>query len=95
MRQFVKKVEETALGVKVIKGVRPDQMLVRVVSDELVQLMGGQKEDLVDPDDGPQVSPAVLRIAHLRIPQYACSYPLTISATSVSVLASIGTQHVC
>ena len=66
VRQFVKKVEETALGVKVIKGVRPDQMLVRVVNDELVQLMGGQKEDLVDPDDGPQVSPAVLGISHLR-----------------------------
>lgn len=54
VRQFVKKVEETALGVQVIKGVRPDQMLVRVVNAELVQLMGGQKEDLVDPDTGPQ-----------------------------------------
>ena len=41
----LKKVEETALGVKVIKGVKPDQMLVRVVNDELVELMGGKKED--------------------------------------------------
>ena len=55
VRQFVKNVEEKALGVKVIKGVKPDQMLVRVVNDELVELMGGAKEDLVDPDEGPQV----------------------------------------
>lgn len=55
VRQFVKKVEEKALGVKVIKGVKPDQMLVRVVNDELVELMGGKKEDLADPDNGPQV----------------------------------------
>lgn len=58
MRQFVKGVEEKALGVQVIKGVKPEQMLVRVVNDELVELMGGKKEDLVDPDNGPQVSRA-------------------------------------
>ncbi len=55
VRQFVKRVEEKALGVRVIKGVKPEQMLVRVVNDELVELMGGQKEGLNDPDDGPQV----------------------------------------
>ena len=55
LRQFVKGVEEKALGVQVIKGVKPEQMLVRVVNDELVELMGGKKEDLVDPDSGPQV----------------------------------------
>lgn len=54
VRQFVKGVEEKALGVQVIKGVKPEQMLVRVVNDELVELMGGKKEDLVDPDSGPQ-----------------------------------------
>ena len=56
MRQFVKSVEEKALGVKVLKGVRPDQQLVKVVNDQLVELMGGQQEDLNDPKDGPQVS---------------------------------------
>lgn len=55
VRQFVKRVEEKALGVTVIKGVKPEQMLVRVVNDELVELMGGKKEGLNDPDDGPQV----------------------------------------
>lgn len=58
VRQFVKSVEEKALGVKVLKGVRPDQQLVKVVNDQLVELMGGQQEDLNDPKDGPQV-PAI------------------------------------
>ena len=55
VRQFVSKVEESALGVKVVKGVRPDQQLVKVVNDELVNLMGGEKQDLNEPRLGPQV----------------------------------------
>ncbi|CAL8466014.1 g5550 [Coccomyxa elongata] len=55
VRQFVSSVEAKALGTKVIKGVRPDQQLVKVVNDQLVELMGGQQEDLNDPKDGPQV----------------------------------------
>lgn len=51
----MKKVEESALGVKVVKGVRPDQQLVKVVNDELVSLMGGEKQDLNEPRLGPQV----------------------------------------
>jgi signal recognition particle subunit SRP54 len=66
VRQFVKRVEEKALGVTVIKGVKPEQMLVRVVNDELVELMGGKKEGLNDPDDGPQVShPPILEFHKL------------------------------
>ncbi len=49
------KVEESALGVKVVKGVKPDQQLVKVVNDELVNLMGGEKQDLNEPRIGPQV----------------------------------------
>ena len=59
MRKFVASVEAAALGVKVVKGVRPDQQLVKVVNDELVRLMGGQQEDLVDPKDGPQARPHI------------------------------------
>ena len=55
MRQFVAEVEREALGVAVLRGVRPDQQLVKVVNDQLVRLMGGQAEDLVDPKEGPQV----------------------------------------
>lgn len=55
VRNFVKRVEESALGVQVLKGVKPDQQLVKVVNDELIELMGGQKQELVVPRKGPQV----------------------------------------
>lgn len=48
VRRFVGRVEEAALGVKVLKGVRPDQQLVKVVNDQLIELMGGQQEGLVE-----------------------------------------------
>lgn len=56
VRNFIKKVEESALGVQVIKGVKPDQQLVKVVNDQLIELMGGEKQELVEPKKGPQVS---------------------------------------
>lgn len=40
VRRFVKKVEEQALGKEVITGVTPDVQFVKVVNDELVELMG-------------------------------------------------------
>ncbi|KAK9807143.1 hypothetical protein WJX73_010683 [Symbiochloris irregularis] len=55
VRQFVKGVEEKCLGMRVVKGVSPDQQLVKVVHDQLVELMGGQQAELVTPDDGPQI----------------------------------------
>ena len=56
VRKFVKQVEQSALGVKVVKGVRPDQQLVKVVNDELIQLMGGEQQGLITPAKGPQVT---------------------------------------
>lgn len=56
VRKFVKQVEENALGVKVVKGIKPDQQLVKVVNDQLIELMGGEQQDLVKPAKGPQVS---------------------------------------
>jgi signal recognition particle subunit SRP54 len=55
VRQFVARVEAAALGVKVTKGVAPDQQLVKVVYDELKSLMGGEREDLNVPTSGPAV----------------------------------------
>lgn len=56
VRTFIKKVEESALGVQVIKGIKPDQQLVKVVNDQLIELMGGEKQGLVEPKKGPQAS---------------------------------------
>lgn len=46
VRSFVKNVTEKAIGVGVIRGVRPDQQLVKVVNDELVKLMGGEVAEI-------------------------------------------------
>lgn len=56
VRRFVARVQESALGSKVTKGVTPDQQLVKVVYDKLQELMGGSQAQLVVPPGGePQV----------------------------------------
>jgi signal recognition particle subunit SRP54 len=55
VRQFVSRVEAAALGVGVTRGVTPDQQLVKVVYDQLKELMGGERSDLAVPESGPQV----------------------------------------
>nr|CAB3463110.1 unnamed protein product [Digitaria exilis] len=55
VRRFVSSVSEKTLGADTIKGVRPDQQLVKIVHDELVQLMGGEVSDLVFAKSGPTV----------------------------------------
>ena len=38
-----------------IKGVTPTVQFVKIVSDELTALMGGERFVLEEPDDGPQI----------------------------------------
>jgi signal recognition particle subunit SRP54 len=45
-KEFTDTVKAKALGQNVIKAVQPGQMMVKLVHDELVQLMGGEKEDI-------------------------------------------------
>ncbi len=45
-KQFTDKIKEKAIGQQVIKSVQPGQMLVKLVHDELIELMGGQKVDI-------------------------------------------------
>lgn len=62
VRSFVKNVTEKAVGVGVIRGVRPDQQLVKVVNDELVKLMGGEVVDI----DYAKTKPTVILMAGLQ-----------------------------
>ncbi|ONK57449.1 uncharacterized protein A4U43_C09F630 [Asparagus officinalis] len=55
VRRFVDVVSERAVGTGLIRGVRPDQQLVKIVNDELVKLMGGEVSDLVFTKSGPTV----------------------------------------
>ncbi|CAN1772157.1 Signal recognition particle 54 kDa protein, chloroplastic [Linum perenne] len=55
VRRFVQSVSEEAVGVGLIRGVRPDQQLVKIVRDELVKLMGGEVSELVFAKSSPTV----------------------------------------
>ncbi|KAK4272713.1 hypothetical protein QN277_021229 [Acacia crassicarpa] len=55
VRRFVQAVSDQAVGVGLIRGVRPDQQLVKIVHDELVKLMGGEVSELVFTKSGPTV----------------------------------------
>lgn len=45
-KQFVEEVRKKALGQEVIKSVKPSQMIVKIVYDELTALMGGAQAEL-------------------------------------------------
>lgn len=55
VRRFIKRIEDRAVGTNVIKGVRPDQQLVKFVSDELLELMGTEMAPLEVAPRGPTV----------------------------------------
>ena len=44
-KEFTDKVKETALGTKVLLAVNPDQQMVKIVQDELTDLMGGEASE--------------------------------------------------
>ncbi|HHU33991.1 MAG: signal recognition particle protein [Bacteroidales bacterium] len=60
-KQFTDTVKEKALGQEVLKAVNPSQMMVKIVHDELSQLMGGDKSDI-----NIKYSPSIILIAGLQ-----------------------------
>ncbi len=55
------KIQQQALGQKVITAIEPGQLMVKIVYDELTRLMGGEKQDVVIKGE-----PAVVLIAGLQ-----------------------------
>jgi signal recognition particle subunit SRP54 len=55
VKEFTAAVKERALGADVLESLHPGQQVVKVVSDELTQLMGGSGRDLVFAKNGPTV----------------------------------------
>jgi signal recognition particle subunit SRP54 len=45
-KQFTETVKEKALGQSVLTAISPGQLMIKVVHQELIQLMGGQKSDI-------------------------------------------------
>ncbi len=60
-KEFTNKVKEKAIGQEVIKSVNPRQMMVKIVYDELIDLMGGEKADINLKGD-----PAVILLSGLQ-----------------------------
>ncbi|MBW7994999.1 MAG: signal recognition particle protein [Candidatus Glassbacteria bacterium] len=55
VQDFLASVREKATGQKVIKSVSPGQMMVKVVHDELVEMLGGSSQELNLQGDGVKV----------------------------------------
>jgi signal recognition particle subunit SRP54 len=60
-KEFTDKVKEKAIGQKVLTAVSPGQLMVKIVQDELTELMGGQASGLET-----NGSPAIILIAGLQ-----------------------------
>lgn len=60
-KSFTDTVKEKALGQKILASVRPNEMMVKIVHDELVTLMGGKMEDI-----NLKGNPTVILIAGLQ-----------------------------
>lgn len=60
-KEFTDKVKEKTLGEKVIQSISPGQLMVKIVEDELTELMGGEEATL-----NIQGKPAVILIAGLQ-----------------------------
>ena len=46
VKQFVKSVQEKAIGQDVMNGLNPGQMVIKIVNDELIALMGSETTEL-------------------------------------------------
>jgi signal recognition particle subunit SRP54 len=60
-KDITEKIKEQALGQKILIAVEPGQMMVKIVHDELANLMGGRKTDLI-----LSGNPAVILMAGLQ-----------------------------
>jgi signal recognition particle subunit SRP54 len=60
-KQFTDDVKQKAMGADVIRSVSPGQLMVKIVNDELVNLMGGTKSDI-----NLNGSPAVILMSGLQ-----------------------------
>lgn len=60
-KDFTNNVKEKALGQKILTAVSPGQLMVKIVHDELVELMGGEHTDL-----NLKANPSIILIAGLQ-----------------------------
>ena len=61
VKEFIANVKEKALGEEVAKSLKPGEMFVKILKDELVELLGGEKRDL-----NLSGNPAILMLVGLQ-----------------------------
>ena len=61
VKEFVAKVKEKALGEEVAKSLKPGEVFVKILKDELVELLGGEKKEL-----NINGNPAILMLVGLQ-----------------------------
>ena len=61
VKEFITKVKEKSLGEEVQKSLKPSEIFVKIVKDELVNLLGGEKQDLIISGN-----PAILMLVGLQ-----------------------------
>ncbi len=61
VKEFIANVKEKALGEEVAKSLKPGEMFVKILKDELVDLLGGEKRDL-----NLNGNPAILMLVGLQ-----------------------------
>ena len=55
VKTFINRVKERAVGQEVLKSLTPGQQVIKVVKEELTELMGGQQSELVQSKRPPTV----------------------------------------
>ncbi|TFH48133.1 MAG: signal recognition particle protein [Bacteroidia bacterium] len=60
-KQFTDIVKQKAMGQNVLKSVKPSQLMIKIVHDELADLMGGEKTDI-----NIKTNPSIILIAGLQ-----------------------------
>ena len=61
VKEFINNVKEKALGEEVSKSLKPGELFVKILKDELVELLGGEKQDLYTSGN-----PSILMMAGLQ-----------------------------
>ena len=63
VKEFIEKVEKEAVGEKVLKSITPGQQVVKIVHDQLVELLGGRKPPKIVL---PKAKPAIIMLVGLQ-----------------------------
>jgi len=63
VKEFIEKVEKEAVGEKVLKSITPGQQIVKIVHEQLVELLGGRKPPKIVL---PKAKPAIIMLVGLQ-----------------------------